>query len=319
MKSTDNINYDTLSEEKLENLHDEMHTKFNQLLAGNLKGWTFRQIYNKHSLISKALIRAGGQHITSIDQLDNIQTLEAADEKEVLIKEIKDFNPSKANDKELLGDHKVIHQWYELIKSGKRLRLLDGKEITCEVIKSLHDNIVKEMLKRKIPHSSPIYCEENLSNKKEFILKRYIGENGELKDFWGIKLENKSFEMNENPLKKDIVYSIKKKLELKGEVIDQGEFEILQENENLLSVRFRGEDLKEILNFKRNNVNSNVWKLSKKGANEELSQEYGSSLSNDEIKKIHFLNENKVGASEIANILSRPVQTVYGWIGKLKN
>ena len=76
MDLKDNINLETLKAEELEYMHDEMHTYFNQLLAGNLKGWTFGKIHRAHSAIVSALIRAGGTHVAPIDKLDNIQILE---------------------------------------------------------------------------------------------------------------------------------------------------------------------------------------------------------------------------------------------------
>ena len=77
--------------------------------------------------------------------------------------------------------------------------------------------------------------------------------------------------------------------------------------------------MKGIYNFKRNEVQSDVWKLSKDDAvAEKLNEKFTAQLSENEIRKIDFLNSNKVGASEIANILSRPVQTVYNQIRKSK-
>jgi len=241
-------NLDNLQKEEIERMHDEVHIMFNKLLTEGTGAYTFRQLHHFHHALHNALIRAGGIHISPIDQLDKIQMLEAD-------------------------------------KTKKRIKEK------------------KEELEEK--------------NKEEFILLEYFKEEESIKNLWAIELKNKIFEFNANPHTQEILYSIKKDLDAKGKILDRGEFKILKDNENLLSVEFLGENLKGIYNFKRNGENSEMWKFSKDGVTEKLSEKFGVSLSNKEIKNIHFLSSNKIGASEIANLLSRPVQTVYSWIGKL--
>ncbi len=320
---------ENLSEEALEKMHDDLHIKFNKLLLGGPRDMTMREIHQEHAKIVKYLINAGGKHFAPIDQLDNVQNLAKEEEgkekskpKEIIIRGIEDFNPEKSDDEELIMDHNKLHEWQELIFEGNRLKLLDNREVTCEDLKIMHDKIVVELLNRKIPHTTPFYCrgaEEESKNKlEEFNLLKYSREESSIKSFWGIKLRNKSFEMKDNPLIRETLFSIKKKFTSKGVIIDRGNFKVIEDNENLLSIEFMGEELKGIYNFKRNSGISNVWKLSKDGAKETLSENFGGSLSNIEIRNIYFLSENKIGASEIANILSRPVQTIYSWINKLK-
>ena len=226
---------DTLQAKELENMHDEIHVIFNRFLKGEKSKYTIRELHGLHHLIYNALIRAGGKHISPIDQLDKIQMLEENDPKK----------------------------------------------------------------------------------KEEFILLEYFEEKSGVKNLWAIQLGKKIFEFESNPRVKEILFAIRKNVNAKGKILDRGEYKILAENENFLSVEFLGENFKGIYNFKRNGIQSDVWKLTKEGASEKLSENFGSSLSNDEIRNIYFLSENRVGASEIANILARPVQTIYSWIGKL--
>jgi hypothetical protein len=306
---------DLMKEKEIEKIHDELHISYNKFLAGGKSDYTLREFVSVHYYVYNALIRAGGKHISPIDQLDRVEKLEEnISDKEILIKDLKDFDPSKSNDSELMDDHYTTHKWDKWIQLGITLRLLDGTKIGCKEIQRMHHEIVKEMLKREIPHNTPITCKIRIDKEKEFTLKeKYTGA-----EIYGIKINNKYFEMRKNLLKENISYSVKKKINLKGDLIDKGEFEILEENENYLKVKFLGQELKGIYNFEKNNVNSDIWKVSKEGVNEKLSREFGATLSNNEIREISFLSENGIGASEIANILSRPVQTIYSWIQKLK-
>ena len=234
---------DELKKEELESMHDNTHIMFKKLLDGGEKTeYTFRQLHDLHEAIYNALIRAGGIHISPIDQLDKIH----------------------------------------MLKEDK----------------------TKKKIKEK--------------KKEEFILLEYFKEDEGVKNLWALQLGKEIFEMESNPLNSDILFSIKKDVDAKGTILDKGDFKILNNTENILSVEFMGENFKGIYNFQKNRENSNVWKLSKDGVTEKLSERYGESLSNNEIRNIYFLSSNKIGASEIANLLSRPVQTIYSWIGKLK-
>jgi len=211
-------------------------------------------------------------------------------------------------------------------------KLLSGEKVgyTFRELHYMHFNLYNALIRVGGKHISPIdqldkiqMLEENPKKKKEkpkeeFILLEYFQEKEGVKNLWAIQLGNKIFEMESNPLHSDLLFSIKKNVEAKGTIISKGEFKILTDNENLLSVEFMGEKFKGIYNFQRNGIQSDVWKLSKDGVIEKLSEKFGVSLSNNEIRNIYFLSSNKIGASEIANLMSRPVQTIYSWLGKLK-
>ncbi len=75
MELKEEINLDTLNQEELEKIHTEVHASFHKVLSGEIKGWTFRKLYDYHRLISNALIRSGGKHFP-VDNLDNIEIYE---------------------------------------------------------------------------------------------------------------------------------------------------------------------------------------------------------------------------------------------------
>jgi hypothetical protein len=225
--------------------------------------------------------------------------------------------------------HDETHVMFNKLLSGEKI------EYTLRELHYYHEIIFNELIRCGGKHISPIdqldkilMLEEDSKIKKkdkkeelkeEFILLEYFKKERGIKNLWALQIGKKIFEFESNPKTKDILSSIKKYVDAKGTILDRGEFKILEDNENSLSVEFMGENFNGIYNFKRNRENSDVWKLSKEGAIVEgLNENYGASLSNNEIKEIHFLSENRVGASEIANILSRPVRTVYTWIEKLK-
>lgn len=235
----DITNLDKLKAKELERMHDEVHVYFNKYLMGGETDYTFRELNYIHYALYNALIRAGGKHISPIDQLDKIQMLE-------------ENNP----------------------KTKKQ--------------------------------------------KKEFILLEYFKEDEGVKNLWAIQIGRDIFEMDANPLKEAVLFSIKKEVDARGTIIAKGEFKIIENNSNFLSVEFMGEKLKGFYNFQKNQEGSDVWRFSKDGVSEKLSEKFGASLSNSEIRDIYFLSSNKVGASEIANLMSRPVQTIYSWLGKLK-
>ena len=75
MELKEEQNLDLLNQEELEKLHTEVHASFHKVLSGEIKGWTFRKLYDYHRLISNALIRSGGKHFP-VDNLDNIEIYE---------------------------------------------------------------------------------------------------------------------------------------------------------------------------------------------------------------------------------------------------
>lgn len=305
----DITNLDILEEEELERMHDATHSMFNKLLHGEKVEYTFRELHYLHQAIFNALIRAGGIHISPIDQLDKIIMLEES-KNEIIIEKIKNINPTKLNDKDLIRDHKIIHSYNYLIMEGKTIRIKNKGILICEKVKSIHDEIVREMLRRKIPHNSPIYCD-----KKEYELKKYLKEDGE--ELWQIKINNKSFETIEDPTKGKTIYSLRKKPEKKSELIEKGIVEILEDKENILRVKFGGEMLKDVYSFKRKDKDTEVWELSK-GETKRIKNSFGEQLSEIEIREIYFLSENNIGSSEIARLVSRPVRTINGWKEKIR-
>ncbi len=320
---------DSLNKEQIEKIHDDIHIMFKKLLNGEKIHYTFRELHYIHFTVSNALIRAGGKHISPIDQLDKIQMLEdhgpkgMPEKEEIIVEGIKEFEPEDSTDQQLIEDHNLTHNWVEMISQGCIIKTKEGEILDCESIKEMHDKIVVELEEREIPHDSPIYCNgkegKEEERKEEFILIEYLDLSGTAKNLWAIQLEEKIFELELNPLVADIVYSIKKNINKKGNVLDKGEFKILIDNENLLQVEFEGEKMKGIYNFKKNQEQSDIWILSAEGASEQLRERFGESLSNEEIGRISFLSSNKIGASEIANLMTRPVQTIYNWISKLAN
>ena len=316
----DVTNLDNLKEKELEHMHDATHAMFNQLLHGEKIDYTFRELHYLHFAIFNALIRAGGIHVSPIDQLDKIQMLEedyqqeTKNSKELIIDEIKDFNPAQLSDKDLVRDHNILHSYKYFIEEGKTIRIEGNGILDCEAIKIMHDDIVMEMLRRKIPHETPMYCECEGEGPYEVI---EYGEKEEEK-LWGIKIGKKSsFETNFNPTEGKTIFTLRKKIKSKGNLIEKGSMEILEEKDNLLRVKFGGEMLNDVYNFKRKDQDTEVWELSK-GETKREENIFGEQLSKNEIREINFLSENNIGASEISKLLSRPVRTINGWKEKIR-
>ena len=75
------------------------------------------------------------------------------------------FPPGEANDKQLLEDHHIVHMWWtsvqhKRLKDSKTGKIIDKKE----VIKR-HEQIVKEMIKRKFNHYYRSSLDDTLPKK----------------------------------------------------------------------------------------------------------------------------------------------------------
>lgn len=160
----------------------------------------------------------------------------------------------------------------------------------------------KKELKFKLKHNV---------TKNKFIIKDLAVEN------WSIDFKNKSWALNKNlTLEEKGIIGINQKSDKLGKVIDEGVCEIIEELENSIYVKFKGEQLKGFWNFKKKD---SVWNVEKENTNlnQNDGREFGSPMSQEEIRRIYFLSQNNVGVSEIGRLLSRPNATIYEWKNKL--
>lgn len=72
-------------------------------------------------------------------------------EKELSLKDKKDYDPSKLDDRVLIDDHKVAHAWWATIITGNKI-----KGWSKEDVWNAHKLISQEMEKRGIKHTSPL-------------------------------------------------------------------------------------------------------------------------------------------------------------------
>lgn len=167
---------------------------------------------------------------------------------------------------ELEKIHDEIHVMFNKFLTGGKI------DYSFRELHYFHFAIFNALIRDGGIHISPIdqldkiqMLEEDSQTKKkkeEFILLEYFKKDEGVENLWAIQLGKKIFEFESNPQKINFLYSIKKNVDAKGTVLDKGEFKILLDNENSLGVEFLGESLKGIYNFKRNGIQSNVWKLS---------------------------------------------------------
>ena len=387
----ENINFDDLSKEELEGLHTEVHVLFNMVLSGTIKDWTFQKLYSLHKAIFNALIRAGGQHVAPIDQLDNIQMLEetatlkdleylSQKEKNIIAKVIavhkrgtefyyhcavegntfigKTFNTNilaRAGEKLEIAfinlnqytDEETKKLWFDyysprvISKTNKQLTsLAEVKKIVQntggEIKVKEFPTISKEDLQEILSDDGKVYSraelkiqnkpvkKEQLSEKKElkFKLKHNVTKNKFIiKDLavenWSVEFKNKSWALNKNlALEENGIIGINQKSDKLGKIIDEGICEIIEELENSIYVKFKGGQLKGFWNFKKKD---SVWDITKddNSTNNLNGREFGSPMSQAEIRRIYFLSQNSVGVSEIGRLLNRPNATIYEWRKKL--
>jgi len=134
------------------------HAKMHSMFKNRPHNWSYEDIVNLHVLIVQEMKKRGLRHI-NYDKLDKVSQEFLSFEQ--LIKDPKNYNPSKLSDKILLDDHRIVHAWWSSLLKGKKLYHADGSEITKEEVKRLHDMIVEEMKKRGFEHTSPL--EESLA------------------------------------------------------------------------------------------------------------------------------------------------------------
>ncbi len=110
-----------------------------------------------------------------------------------------------------------------------------------------------------------------------------------------------------------------KKIPMHIDDLDEGSADIIKDSENEMHINFSGKKLKRVWIFKRSDSASNVWNVSmgELPAKVNLLEKFGSPFSEEDIKNLYFLSENKVGVSEIGRILERPNTTIYEWQKKL--
>ena len=124
--------------------------------------------------------------------------------------------------------------------------------------------------------------------------------------------------MNKNPTidEKGIIGISKKVSEKLGVDIDEGVYEIVEELEDFIYIKFAGKKLNGYWTFKKED---SVWNITKDdNSTQKLNgREFGAPMSQEEIKRIYFLSQNNVGVSEIGRLLNRPNATIYEWKNKL--
>ena len=70
------------------------------------------------------------------------------------------INPRKMCDQHLVGEHYEIHMFFGVISKGKNIKgYIDKGLVEVHNIKSRHDILVKEMLRRNMKHHSPMLQE----------------------------------------------------------------------------------------------------------------------------------------------------------------
>jgi hypothetical protein len=391
MTIKENINFDDLSKEELEGLHTEVHVLFNMVLSGTIKDWTFQKLYNLHKVIFNALIRAGGQHVAPIDQLDNIQMLEET----ATLKDLEYLNQKEKNIiAKIIAVSKIDKEFYYhcavegntfigktfntniLAKTGEKLEIAfinlnqytdkranklwfnfysprviskTNKQITslAEVKKLVQKTdgeikvkefptISKEDLQEILSDDGKVYSRAELKIKNNSVKKEQLAEKKELKfklkhnfaknkfiikdlavENWSVEFKNKSWSLNKNlALEEKGIIGINQKSDKLGKIIDEGVCEIVEELENSIYVKFKGKELKGYWNFKKKD---SVWNITKddNSTNNLNGREFGSPMSQEEIRRIYFLTQNNIGVSEIGRLLNRPNATIYEWKKKL--
>ena len=226
---------------------------------------------------------------------------------------------------------KELQWWKKGLTGEKALDMI--KEIRKKFL------FMKELEKNTIGLSSTKFALKRKWWKGQFVIRGLPVEHFELR-FSDAK--NTFFKLDKNPLSAEngltSLRSIGKKSEIMFEgiippgeegnpnkripahidILDSGNCNIIEDSENFMHVEFKGKKLKENWMFKRTDPQSNIWLMSKgKLPEAKLSHEFGVSLSDDEINKIHFLSENNVGVSEISQLIDRPNSTIYEWQNKL--
>ena len=77
------------------------------------------------------------------------------------------FPPTKANDRQLLDDHRIVHAWWKYIQKYKK-NLTDrktGKKIDKKEIIDRHTQIVEEMFSRGFKHYYRSSLDDTLPKK----------------------------------------------------------------------------------------------------------------------------------------------------------
>ena len=137
-----------LSTRELLLLHARLHALYKHLPHN----WSKEDVVNLHALVVKEMRRRGIKHV-SYDELDEVSKKFLLEE---LIKDPEHYDPSKLSDKVLLDDHRIVHAWWTSLLRGKKLYHENGKLITKEEVRHLHDLIVKELEKRGFVHKTPL-------------------------------------------------------------------------------------------------------------------------------------------------------------------
>ena len=199
---------------------------------------------------------------------------------------------SKDNLQEILSDDGKVH-------SRKDLKIKDNP---VKKEKQIDETSIKE-LKFKLKH---------IFSKNKFIIKDLAVES------WSIEFKNKLWTLNKNPTidEKGIIGISKKVSEKLGVDIDEGVYEIVEELEDFIYIKFAGKKLNGYWTFKKED---SVWNITKDdNSTQKLNgREFGAPMSQEEIKRIYFLSQNNVGVSEIGRLLNRPNATIYEWKNKL--
>ena len=77
------------------------------------------------------------------------------------------FPPSKANNRQLLDDHRIVHAWWiSVVEKGKKLKdRKTGKRIDRDEIIKRHTKIVEEIFKRGYKHYYRSSLDDTLPKK----------------------------------------------------------------------------------------------------------------------------------------------------------
>lgn len=121
---------------------------------------------------------SGSKEKKEAPKIENSEELQ-----EMLIQNPKSYNPEEVEDRVLLDDHRILHAWMTSLKKGKVLKSETGANITKQLVKVLHDKVVREMKKRDMEHNSPMELEQLQKDDRKFVVQHHIRGGSEHIDF----------------------------------------------------------------------------------------------------------------------------------------
>jgi len=218
----------------------------------------------------------------------------------------------------------------------------DGRVIKCFPTKEEADKMHKAIIISKIRRGT--LSETKFALKRKWWKGQFVIRGMPVEHF-EVRFDSEKypwFKLNKNPLvvesgisgikqsgrKEEVMFegiigpgkegNPNKKIPAHIDILDSGSVNVIEDSENFMHVKFSGKKLKGNWIFKRSDPASNIWNVSKAELPKTKSmREFGSPLSEEEIRDVYFLSENFVGVSEIGRFLDRPNSTVYDWLKKL--